>query len=92
MGSISPLKNKTEISQRFYLFEGQAGISVDEAYQFPQNHLLEKQMQAKRKGSVAINAAELNEDEHTSSRNGLLLMKCSNIFKKANKKNSTLKK
>ena len=32
LGSISPLKNKTEISQRFYLFEGQAGISVDEAY------------------------------------------------------------
>ena len=49
LGSISPLKNKTEISQRFYLFEGQAGISVDEAYRFLQNRWLEKQMQAKRK-------------------------------------------
>jgi hypothetical protein len=30
-------RNKNEISQRFYLFKGQAGISVDEAYRFLQN-------------------------------------------------------
>ena len=33
-GIISPLKNKLEISQRFYFSEGQTGISVDEAYRF----------------------------------------------------------
>jgi hypothetical protein len=49
LGNVTPLKNKAEVSQRFYFFEGQAGISVDEAYRFLQNRWLEKQMQAKRK-------------------------------------------
>jgi hypothetical protein len=35
------------VSQRFYFFESQTGISVDEAYRFLQNRWLEKQMQAK---------------------------------------------
>ena len=42
-------KNKSGISQRFYFFEGQSIISVDEAYRFLQNKWLEKQMQIKRK-------------------------------------------
>src|SRR6185312_9322924 len=48
-GNISPLKNKSEVSQRFYVFEGQPGISADESYRFLQNRWMEKQMQAKRK-------------------------------------------
>jgi hypothetical protein len=36
-GNISPLKSKSEVSQRFYFFEDQTGISVDEAYRFLQN-------------------------------------------------------
>ena len=48
-GNISPIKNKSEVSQRFYLFEGQTGISVDEAYRFLLNRWLEKQMQEKKK-------------------------------------------
>ena len=91
-GNISPLKNKSEVSQRFYFFEGQTGISVDEAHRFLQNRWLEKQMQAKRKDPVSNNAEELNEEEHTSSGNGLLQKKRLNISKRANKKNSTLKK
>ena len=47
-GNISPLKNKSEVRQRFYFFEAQTGISVDEAYRFLQNRCLEKQMQAKK--------------------------------------------
>jgi len=68
-GNISPLKNKSEVGQRFYFFEGQTGISVDEAYRFLQNRWLEKQMQAKRKqvdepvsendGSESINGSGL---------------------------------
>ena len=91
-GNISPLKNKSEVSQRFYVFEGQAGISVDEAYRFLQNRWLEKQMQAKRKESVASNGEEQTEEDHTTSGNGLLQKKRLSISKRANKKNSTLKK
>lgn len=91
-GNISPLKNKSEVSQRFYFFEGQTGISVDEAYRFLQNRWLEKQMQAKRKESVANNGEELTEEEHTSSGNGLLQKKRLNISNRGNKKNSALKK
>jgi len=80
------------LSQRFYFFEAQTGISVDEAYRFLQNRWLEKQMQAKRKESVANNGEELTEEEHTSSGNGLLQKKRLNISKRANKKNLTLKK
>jgi len=60
------------LSQRFYFFEAQTGISVDEAYRFLQNRWLEKQMQAKRKQTVANNREELTEEEPTSSGNGLL--------------------
>ena len=91
-GNISPLKNKSEVSQRFYVFEGQPGISVDEAYRFLQNRRLEKQMQAKRKESTANNVEELSEEEHTSPGNGLLLKNRLNISKRGHKKNSTLKK
>ena len=91
-GNISPLKNKSEISQRFYFFEGQTGISVDEAFRFLQNRWLEKQMQAKRKEAVSNNEEELTEAEHTASGNGVLQKKRLNFSKRANKKNSTLKK
>jgi hypothetical protein len=91
-GNISPLKNKSEVSQRFYFFEGQTGITVDEAYRFLQNRLLEKQMQAKRKEPVANNEEELTDAEHTSSGNGLLQKKLLNISKKGSKKNSILKR
>ena len=46
--NIIQSKGKAEISQRFYFSDGQAGISVDEAYRFLQNRRLEKQMQAKK--------------------------------------------
>lgn len=92
IGNISPLKNKSEISQRFYFSEGQEGISVDEAYRFLQNRWLEKQMQAKRKESAANNGEGFLEEEHTSSGSGLLQKKRLNISKRANKKNSALKK
>ncbi|CAN5397908.1 hypothetical protein BH10BAC2_BH10BAC2_46550 [soil metagenome] len=75
IGNISPLKNKTEVSQRFYFFEGQTGISVDEAYRFLQNKWLEKHMQLKRKQTDSTNKDEFANTEQASSGNGGLLKK-----------------
>ena len=74
-GNIIPLKNKSEVSQRFYFFEGQTGISVDEAYRFLQNRWLEKQMQAKRKQTDSTEIRETEKDSHASSGSGLLKKK-----------------
>ena len=74
-GNISPLKNKSEVSQRFYFFENQTGISVDEAYRFLQNLWLEKQMQAKRKQTDSTEISETEKDSHASSGSGLLKKK-----------------
>jgi hypothetical protein len=74
-GNIGPLKNKSEVSQRFYFFESQTGISVDEAYRFLQNRWLEKQMQAKRKQMDSTEISELEKDSKASSGSGLLKKK-----------------
>jgi hypothetical protein len=71
-GNISPLKNKYVVSQRFYFFEGQTGISVDEAYRFLQNRSLEKQMQAKRKQTDTQNDEDHKADNGSFSGSGLL--------------------
>ncbi|MEP6845224.1 MAG: hypothetical protein ABI861_04445 [Panacibacter sp.] len=75
VGNISPLKNKAEVSQRFYFFEGQTGISVDEAYRFLQNKWLEKQMQAKRKHGDDISPEETGSNGQGASGKGLLQKK-----------------
>ena len=87
-GRISPLKSKTEVSQRFYLCEGQAGISVEEAYRFLQNRWLEKQMQAKRKLTDDSENGETRNGSQFSSGNSLLKKKRLSGTKgiKANKK------
>jgi len=70
--NINPQRNKNEISQRFYFFEGQAGISVDEAYRFLLNRRLEKQMQAKKK---QIESQPEEESEIDSNNSGGSLLK-----------------
>ena len=74
-GNISPLKNKSEVSQWFYFFEGQTGISVDEAYRFLQNRCLEKQMQAKRKEVDDPNGEGNDTSKQGPSGNSSLLKK-----------------
>lgn len=74
-GGISPLRNKSEISQRFYFSERQRGISVDEAYRFLKNRWLEKVMQAKRKQPDGSQTGESESDGYVSSGNGLLRKK-----------------
>jgi hypothetical protein len=72
-GNISPLKNKSEVSQRFYFFEGQTGISVDEAYRFLQNRSLQKQMLIKKRQTEALSTSEV--DNHNLSSGSSLLKK-----------------
>jgi hypothetical protein len=72
VGNICPLKNKSEVSQRFYFFDGQPGISVDEAYRFLQNQWLEKQLQAKRKQNENAEIKEADSDGKNSSSGSLL--------------------
>jgi len=74
-GNIAPVKNKYEISQRFYCAAGQPGISVDEAYRFLQNRLLEKQISLRKKQPESQEAADDATDSQPSSGSGLLRKK-----------------
>jgi hypothetical protein len=47
--NINSIRNQYEISQRFYFFEGEAQISLDEAYRFLCHRWREKQLNAKKK-------------------------------------------
>ena len=60
-GSINLVKNKSDVSQRFYFSENGVGISADEAYRFLHNKWLEKQMQLKRKQADATPESENGE-------------------------------
>ena len=84
-GNISPLKNKSEVSQRFYVFEGQPGISVDEAYRFLQNRWLEKQMQAIKK-QLDNQTEKPIEENGNNTGSGLLKKRRLNSSKKGRKK------
>ncbi len=69
---LTTVKNKTEVSQRFYFVEGQLGISIDEAIRFLQNKWLEKQMQAKRKQLEKPDEVDPEENPQASTGSGLL--------------------
>ncbi|MFZ1530406.1 MAG: hypothetical protein WAT19_16745 [Ferruginibacter sp.] len=88
--SIGQLRNKAEISQRFYCSEGQPGISVDEAYRFLQNRKLEKQMQAKRKQVDNQTDEEQEEGNNTSAGSGLLKKRRLNGGARTKKNKSTI--
>lgn len=73
-GAITSVKNKADVSQRFYFSEDGLGITVDEAYRFLQNKWMEKQMQLKRKQTD--NGDESNVEESNGGyTNGLLKKK-----------------
>jgi len=81
-GNISPLKNKLEVSQRFYFSDGQAGISADEAYRFLQNRWLEKQMQANKKQLDNQTEEPIEENGNNNTGSGLLKKRRLNSSKK----------
>ena len=71
-GSLAPVRAKLEISQRFYVLDGEC-ITIDEALRFLQNRWVEKKVQGQRK-------ANMNQDtEHDgasgSAGSGLLKKK-----------------
>jgi hypothetical protein len=88
--SIGQIKNKGEISQRFYCSEGQPGISVDEAYRFLQNRKLEKQIQAKKKQIENQTDDEQQESSSSSTGSGLLRKRRINNTSKGKKNKSTV--
>lgn len=49
ISSLSMLKSRYEINQRFYFFEGEGQITIEEAYRFLCNKWLEKQLQVRKK-------------------------------------------
>ena len=74
-GNIAPVKNKYEISQRFYCAAGQPGISVDEAYRFLQNRLLEKQISLRKKQPESQEADDDAANSQPGFGSGLLQKK-----------------
>jgi hypothetical protein len=74
VGSIPLIKNKADVSQRFYISEDGSGITTDEAYRFLQNKFIEKQLQLKRKQSDNGDESFPEEANGTSS-SGLLKKK-----------------
>ncbi len=77
-GNLSSFKNKSEVGQRFYFFEDQASISVEEAYRFLQNKWIEKQVQAKRKQAGELSVVENGGSDLPEENMGLLKKKSKN--------------
>ncbi len=74
IGSITLVKNKADVSQRFYIAEDGDGITTDEAYRFLQNKWMERQLQLKRKQADSGDESSEGEGNGTSS-SGLLKKK-----------------
>ena len=87
-GHIAPAKNKYEISQRFYCASGQPGISVDEAYRFLQNRLLEKQISLRKKQLENSEEDGSVTDSVPTSGSGLLRKKRINGKRNSKKQHS----
>lgn len=54
-------KSSMEVGQRFYFFEGEAGITLDEAYRFLSHRWREKQWHPRKKRTQASGAATQGE-------------------------------
>ncbi len=74
VGSITPVRNKADVSQRFYIAEDGSGITTDEAYRFLQNKYMEKQLQFKRK-QICNGNESTSEESNGASSTGLLKKK-----------------
>jgi hypothetical protein len=83
--NLSSLRSKFEISQRFYFFEGQNGISVEEAYRFLHNRWMEKQLLAKRK-QIDVSKVEDQSDGNAKAGSGKNLLQ----KKRRNKNNKKI--
>ena len=75
VSNLSSLRSKFEISQRFYFFDGQSGISVEEAHRFLHNRWMEKQLQARKKQMDIPNVDEQSNSSGKAGSNKNLLQK-----------------
>ena len=82
---LRSLRTRFEISQRFYFFEGQSGISTEEAYRFLHNKWMEKQLQMKRKQSEVSTVEDQSNGEAKRGSGKNLLQK------KSRNKNNKMK-
>lgn len=74
--NINFVRNQYEITQKFYFFDGEAQISLDEAYRFLCHRWREKQLNAKKK-QTNTQASENNAADG-GAKDKLLLKKKSN--------------
>ncbi len=70
-GNLSALRSRFEVSQRFYLIDGDV-IPIDEAHRFLVNRWMEKKIQAKKRRE---NAGEPDNVTETGGDKSLLLKK-----------------
>lgn len=71
VGNLQILKNTADVSQRFYLFPSQSGISVDEAFRFLQNKRLERRLLTKKKEGGSRQSNTKESTSLNSNGNGL---------------------
>ncbi len=73
--NFQQLKNRFEITQRFYFFDGETQITVPEAYRFLCNRWMEKQMQVKKKQAIQSPPSDENtavKQSHPKVKQSLL--------------------
>jgi hypothetical protein len=66
--NASHLKNAVELNQRFYFFENEEGITLEEAYRFLLHRWREKQLSAVRKAPRSVDPAGNKEDTTKSPK------------------------
>ncbi len=74
-GNAGPLKNNSAVSRLFYFPEVQPGKPVDEPHRFFSKHMLEKQMDARKKQNDHEETAANKNNSKTSVGDGLLKKK-----------------
>lgn len=85
INNLGALKNRFEISQRFYLFNNGSCISAEEAYRFLNNRWMEKSLQVKKKQK------EDKEGEGGASATDLAIAEKNLLQKKQGNKGRKLK-
>ena len=80
--NLSSLKSKYEISQRFYFFDDEAPITIEEAYRFLCNRWREKQILLKKKQEVPAPPVTAESAGVGSASAGDALMRKVNLLPK----------
>lgn len=73
--NINTLRNQYEISQRFYFFEGEDHISLDEAYRFLSHRWRERQLNTKKKQTENASGSENERSSFGTPKENKLLTK-----------------